>query len=267
MNPKRASKTPLKIITAIQVRLGSKRLPEKALRDIAGQQLIVRVLERVTRSKETDVFVVATAKKDLPILQPIATRFGVLCVGGSEADLIARYQKVFKKCGGDALVRIVGDSPLIDPELIDFGIREFRKRFPKISFVSTHLSKKFPQGVNYEIISREAMLVLDQELKSEDEREAFMLYVSRHPKKFPVYIIKSRQDFSHIRLSVDYPEDLELINKIYSHFLSGKNINPNMRQIISFLKKNPSLIKINNHHIDKTKYPFNLDERALKKAL
>ena len=83
---------PSKTVAIIQARLGSRRLPEKVLQEIAGHPMLWHVVKRVERCREIDLIVVATSNeaKDYPIAEFCKCE-GILCFQGSESDVLDRY--------------------------------------------------------------------------------------------------------------------------------------------------------------------------------
>lgn len=258
----------MKIVVAIQARMGSKRLSDKMLIKINGQTILDHVIERALRAKEIDQVVLATT--DLPkddVLELIAKKWGIGCFRGSESDVLGRLYQTAVAFDADALLRITGDSPLTDPALMDKMAREYRKLNGKIVFLSTCLPPTFPEGFSKEIVARSVLVELDKNLKEAADRETFMIHISRQPEKYPRYVLKSDKDYSHIRLTLDYPEDLELIQKIFEHFAGLDKKYFGLVDVMSFLNDRPELIKINQFRLDKEKYPYALGEAAVKKAI
>lgn len=261
-------KKKIKVIVAIQARMGSKRLPNKALRKIGEQTVLEHVIERTLRSKEADQVVLATTSKPKDdVLVKIAKKWNIGHFRGSESDVLGRLYNTAKKFNADALFRITGDSPLTDPLLIDQLICEFRKRESKIAFATTCLPLTFPEGFTMEIISFETLTRLIKLLKKPEEREAFAIYLSKAKREFPRYNLRRDEDASNIRLSLDYPEDFTLINKIFDHFAKRDIKNFGLDDIVEFLTQNPRLLQINSHRIDRGKYPFSLDAEAVRKGI
>ena len=109
-----------KIIAVIQSRMGSKRLPRKALLWILGKTLVEWAVYRLSFAQKIDGVILATA--DTPEndeLAEFAAKIGLLCYRGSERDLISRLLGAAEKFGVDAIVRITGDCPLVDPAIVD----------------------------------------------------------------------------------------------------------------------------------------------------
>ncbi len=110
--------TPFTVI--IPARLASSRLPEKALADIAGKPMVVRVAERAKLS-EAQRIVVAT---DHTAIAAACSEYGIEAVltGKQHASGTARLAEAALLLGmadEDIAVNVQGDEPLIDPALIN----------------------------------------------------------------------------------------------------------------------------------------------------
>jgi 3-deoxy-manno-octulosonate cytidylyltransferase (CMP-KDO synthetase) len=107
-------------VVLIPARLASTRLPRKALADIGGVPMIVRVARRAARSKASRVVVAAD---DAEIVAACAEH-GVAAlltstrhVNGS--DRIAEASAALGLGDEEIVVNVQGDEPLIDPVLVD----------------------------------------------------------------------------------------------------------------------------------------------------
>jgi spore coat polysaccharide biosynthesis protein SpsF len=117
----------VKVLVVVQARTGSTRLPGKVLLPVAGAPLLVRMLERVCAASTPSEVVVATTTDaaDQPVRE-LARQAGVRCVSGHPTDLLDRHYQAALECGlspaspgGDVVVKIPSDCPLIDPAVID----------------------------------------------------------------------------------------------------------------------------------------------------
>lgn len=258
----------LKVILAIQARLGSKRLPNKMLLEVAGQKVFEHVIERTLRAKQPDQVVLSTTDRpEDAVLVEIAKKWGIPVFKGSERDVAGRLYHTLLQFNGDALMRLNADHLFVDPDIIDKVISAYRERANKVDFVTNCLPLTFPEGLNVELLSKKVLQYVNENIQDIEQREAFIIFVANHPEMFPSYTVKNNQDLSSYRLNLDYPEDLELAKKIYEHFSSINKKDFRLADILEFLKANPSLPEINRHRIDKNKYPHKLDAEAIKKSL
>ena len=116
-----------------------------------------------------------------------------------------------------SFIRISGDSPYIDPKLIDEVISKSYKKLNKFDLVTNAFPRTFPKGQSIEIINTNKLKsILKKINKSEKENVTEHFY--KNSKKFNIMNIKSKSDFSHIKITVDYKKDLNLIKKIDKRF-------------------------------------------------
>ena len=117
----------MKIVAIVQARMGSTRLPNKVMKPIGGIPMIELLLSRLARAKEVNQIIVATSvEKVNQSLVGHVHKLGYTCEQGSENDVLDRYVQAAKKHKADVVVRITGDCPLVDPELVDEVIRDFK---------------------------------------------------------------------------------------------------------------------------------------------
>ena len=118
----------MKVVAIVQARMGSTRLPNKVMETICGKPMIELLLNRLAFSKELDKIIVASSidVKNKPLVEHVQ-QLGFTCEQGSDNDVLDRYMKVAKKHQANLIVRITGDCPLTDPELVDEVICRFRK--------------------------------------------------------------------------------------------------------------------------------------------
>lgn len=240
----------LRIVACIQARMGSKRLKRKALLKISNRTLTENISRRLKTAREIDDIVLATSlKKENDILIKHAQDIGLKYYRGSEEDLVSRLYETAQKFKADALVRICGCCPLVDPELVDKAVKIYRKNYQNIDFLTNCFPPTFPDGLDIDILPFSTLKKIHTEVKKPLYREWFPSYIMENPKKFRIYNLKNSLNLSSIRWTVDYPEDLVLIRKIFKA-LDRKNRIFSMKDVLNFLKKNPQISKINEKRID-----------------
>lgn len=236
----------MRVVAVIQARMGSTRLPGKVLVDLAGDFTLARVVNRTGRAKLLDQVVVATTVKpaDDAIVRLCSER-GWSCYRGSEEDVLDRYYKAACAFQADAIVRITSDCPLIDAGVVDRVVQEFLDRQPGIDYACNVLPRRtFPHGLDTEVMRFE---VLEQAWREDDNpawREHVTPYIYRHPEKFRLLWVTNDVDYSHMRWTVDTPEDLEFIRRIYEHF--GHD-HFSWREVLAVLDEHPEWLDINRH--------------------
>lgn len=215
--------------------MGSTRLPGKVLKDLGGETVLARVVNRTRRATLLNEVVVATSM--LPADDAIVKEcehVKVVCFRGDEADVLDRYYCAAKQFSADAVVRITSDCPLIDPELIDEHVRRLLNRWTEVDFVTNMAKPTFPLGLAVEampadVLSRMKRLSQTSELK---EHVTTLAYVES--EWFRIDHIRYSDNLSHLRWTVDTARDLELVRLIVQHFghdhFSWKEVLPVLEQ-------------------------------------
>jgi spore coat polysaccharide biosynthesis protein SpsF (cytidylyltransferase family) len=232
-------------IAIIQARVGSSRLPQKVLLDLSGRTVLERVIERVEASKLIDQTVVATtiSKGDLSIVE-LCSKMGISVYCGSEDDVLDRYYQAARLFKAETVIRITADCPLIDPEVIDRVIGAYRDR--SCDYASNTIKETYPDGEDVEVFSFETLARAWKEAGLKSEREHVTPYIKNKQQLFKVLNIASDVDLSGKRWTIDDPEDYEFIKKVYAA-LEAHRHNFGMEEILSLLRSDPGLEKLNRH--------------------
>lgn len=230
-----------RVVAIIQARTGSTRLPGKVLMPIAGKPMLWHVIDRLKNCKNVDSIVVATTNRDedKPLLE-IAKESSVETFAGSEDDVLDRYYQAAKKFYADVIVRITADCPLLDPKIVDDVVDYYRNN--AVDYVNTGPS--FPEGVDTEIFSFNALETAWKNAKRNYEREHPSIYIHEHPEKFKLAKIENKKDMSHICLTVDRAEDLIVVRKVFERLYKEGEVF-HMQEVLDFLEKNPEIMEIN----------------------
>jgi len=245
-----SKKQRLRVIACIQARMGSARLKKKVLLKILDKTLIEHIFNRLQLAQEIDEVVLSTSvKKENDVLVKHAENIGLRYYRGSEEDLVSRLYKTAKKFKADAIVRITGDCPLVDHKLIDKMVKFYRNNYKKFDFFTNVFPPTFPQGLDIEIMPFSTLRKLYLGVKDPLYREWLNCYIMENPKKFRIYNLTNPIHLLPMRWTVDYPEDLAFVRKIFKS-LDGKNKIFVMKDVLDFLKKNPAIQKINERRID-----------------
>jgi spore coat polysaccharide biosynthesis protein SpsF len=238
-----------RILAIIQARMSSSRLPGKVLLDIAGQPMLVRVVERVRRAETVDEVVVATtsdASDDS--VEALCKARGYLYTRGSTHDVLDRYYQAARQFGGEVIVRITADCPLIDPGVIDMVVNAFLgEKSTPWDFAANRLpppwKRTFPIGLDTEVCTFRSLERAWREASEPHQREHVMPYLYEQEGRFRVLVVDHDPDFGSMRLTVDTSEDLELVRQIYAYFAGHEDFT--WYEIISLFQRHPELAQIN----------------------
>jgi spore coat polysaccharide biosynthesis protein SpsF len=232
------------IAAIIQARLGSSRLPGKVLKEINGRPMLSYMLERVSASNGVDKVVVATsvAPDDDHIVE-FCKKEKILYYRGSLEDVLDRYYQTAKKINCDVVVRVTADCPLIDPQVIDTIIDVYKgNTYDYVANTSPPEGFTFPEGMDTEVFSFEALRKAWLEAKKPSEREHVTFYFWQNPQLFSIFRYDLSENLSGYRLTVDYPEDFEVIESLITNLYSRKqSFVITMKDIITFLDIHPEI--------------------------
>jgi spore coat polysaccharide biosynthesis protein SpsF len=226
--------------------MGSSRLPGKVLLDLAGEPMLARVVNRVRRARCLDEVVIATTIEpaDDPLATLCAAR-GWPCFRGSRDDVLDRYYRAALAFGADIVVRITSDCPLIEPEVIDRVVRELLDRCPPADYACNDLPRRtYPRGLDVEAFRFETLKELWREDRNPTWREHVTPFLYHHPERFAIHGVLNDRDLSAMRWTVDTPEDLELVRRIYAAFAHDSF---SWQEVLTLLEENPQWLEVNRH--------------------
>jgi spore coat polysaccharide biosynthesis protein SpsF len=234
----------MNIVAIIQARCGSSRLPNKVLMDIAGQPMFSRVVQRARQAQTLTEVVLATStdRRDEP-LAALSMRLGVRFWRGSENDVLSRFLGAAHAFNADVVVRLTADCPLLDGAVIDRMVQVFQAT-KGVDYVSNTLECTYPDGLDVEVIGRNALVRAHGEARLPSEREHVTPYIYKHPELFSLRNVIHTPDLSAYRLSVDQAADLEVVRHVYQHFHER---NFTFVDVIRFLTENPEVRQLNQH--------------------
>lgn len=208
----------MKTVAIIQARMSSTRLPRKSIMSIQGKPMILWVLERVKQSKMLDNVVLATSSNKMDkVLVNLGKKNGFDTFIGSEDDVLDRYYKAAIQYNADPIVRITGDCPLIDPKIIDKVVEHFLYNtfdcvINNSDYLPCPIDYYYPEGFEVEVFSFDSLERAWLESVDKYEREHVTLWML---KNLNIGNLEYSKDLSHIHLSVDTKEDLEIVRGIY----------------------------------------------------
>ncbi|MDC3017570.1 aminotransferase class III-fold pyridoxal phosphate-dependent enzyme [Paracoccaceae bacterium] len=232
----------MKIVAIVQARMSSTRLPGKVLKKLVGIPTIELLLTRLNRSKLINEICVATSQNlENDILCNLIEKLGYRVIRGSEENVLERFWIATDTTSADVIVRITGDCPIIDPHLVDKMIEFFLKS--NVDYVSNDDPPTFPDGLDIEILTKSALAKAHFEAVSSFDREHVTPYI-RHGT-FTKLNFRNSRDTSDLRLTLDEPEDLDLLQRVFENF--QPNIHFCFEKIENLLLKQSNLIEINNN--------------------
>ncbi|HTI87437.1 MAG TPA: glycosyltransferase family protein [Alphaproteobacteria bacterium] len=231
------------ILGILQARVSSSRLPGKVLKPILGRPMILRQIERLQRAQTLDKLVLATSVDPSDdALADLMKAEGIETVRGPLDDVLARFTLAAKPYNPEWIVRLTGDCPLADPEVVDRVVRETIAA--KADYGSNALEPTFPDGLDAEVVRGAILEQIASENRTQAEREHVTLAIHRHPECFRLHIVRSATDLSALRWTVDEPADFALVERIYQTLYP---VNPafTTADVLRLLAEHPDLVALN----------------------
>lgn len=234
-----------KVVAIVQARMGSTRLPNKVLKTIEHKPMMELLLSRLSKAKEIDQIIVATStnENNNPLVKLIES-LGYLCFRGSETDVLSRYFGAAEAVSADVIIRITGDCPLVDPELVDLMLKRFVTE--DVDYFSNVSPPSFPDGLDIEIFKFSALKKAFQETKENFDHEHVTPYI-RNSGKFITASFQNEEDLSSLRWTVDEEEDFEVISAVFKHFWPC--IFFSWKDVLDLSRSNPNLFLSNKKFI------------------
>lgn len=233
---------PPHIVAIIQARMSSTRLPAKVAADLGGKPLLQRVVERARRAATLELVAVATT------VNPADDRVAKLCEDvripffrGSENDVLDRYYRAAARFSADVIVRLTADCPLLDPEVIDRVIRAFLSG--GCDYASNTIEPTYPDGLDTEVVSRAALERAWREARLASEREHVTPYIWKNPGLFRLCAVKGEDNLSGLRWTVDEPQDLDLVRRIYQDLSAVPDFR--MNDVLAAFRRHPEWRDVN----------------------
>lgn len=210
-----------RIIGTIEARMGSTRLPGKTMAQIYnGMPLLECVVRRFRACQSLDEVVVATTVEegDDAIVAWCAAN-GVAVSRGSEENVLERVAGAALHHGADAIVQMGADSAYLDYQLIDQLVGHYRSG--AFDYVCNDLKLTYPLGIYGHVVRAEKLLELSRrdDLADKDKSDV-VRYIWEHPENYAIFNIQAPPEFHYpqLRLTIDYPEDMEQARAVYAHF-------------------------------------------------
>lgn len=251
----------MKSLAILQARVSSSRLPGKVLLPILGEPMLFRQIERVRRAQRIDHLVVATStdRSDDPLAEACVAR-GIACSRGSLNDVLDRFVQCALPYQPEIVIRLTGDCPLADPQLIDAMLQKFK--VTGYDYLTNANPPSFPDGLDVEVMRLSALVEAHREAKLPSEREHVTPYLRAHPERFRLGNHAAEADHSGLRWTVDEEQDLQFVQAVYQHLYP---VRPTFstEDILGLLVSNPQLRSLNSSFERNEGFKKSLQDDAL----
>ena len=187
-----------------------------------------------------DIILATSTHKSDDILEKIAKEENINVFRGSLNNVVNRYYMCAKKFDLDYVVRVTGDAILCDEQMLSKAISSHLRTNSDVTFI-----KNMPYGTAKEVISTRVLKIINDKSINKSDTE-YLEFFLENKKYFKINYIKSNYKFNKdIRLTLDFPQDRVLFDKIYRHF-NDKQSNFSLKDVLKFFELKPKLIKINS---------------------
>ncbi len=251
-----------KVVCIIQARTGSTRLPGKVLM-LLDHRPVLEWCHRAC-SAAPGVNEVWIATSTLPADDAIADwcdDHGIFCWRGSETDVLSRFVGCANASGGDVLLRLTGDCPFLDPQVIGAVVR--LQKQTGAPFVTNVSPRTYADGLDVQCFTYEALAAADAEAARPLDRDGVCTWIERNRSRFPAETVINPIPGQHTeRYVLDTADDLKFCREIAARWTWDKGP-PSQLDILGILDAEPELRKINSHHIMNERYFEALAEEPL----
>jgi spore coat polysaccharide biosynthesis protein SpsF len=234
------------VVVIIQARMNSSRLPGKVLKDLGGRPELAWVVQRCQRAQQVQQVAVATTDDlaDDPI-ESLCREHGWAIYRGSQFDVLDRFYQAARSLHADVIVRVTGDCPLMDPDLIDQVLDEYFQTGAE--FAATRLpppwKRTYPIGLDIEVCSFAGLERAWKEAVEPHEREHVMPYFYDQPGRFKTHILSYDPDYGQYRWTLDTPEDLILLRALFARLPDP--LRATWLDVVALVESEPELSQIN----------------------
>ncbi|MEM3006428.1 MAG: glycosyltransferase family protein [Candidatus Nitrosotenuis sp.] len=238
------------LIGIIQARMSSTRLAGKVMLPLINKPILWHIHHRFKKCNVDQICIATSTNPNDDQIEKFAANENIRVFRGSENLVLDRLISTAEKFHADAIVRITADCPLFDPQIVNEMISIY-KNHQKIDFVSNTIERTFPDGLDSEIMSLDFLYKLSDKLKDPFYREWFPAYIVENCNRFNYVNFKNKENLSHLRWTVDFPEDYEFVKIVYEELFPNLDVF-SMQDILDLLNNKPEISIINQKYSSDT---------------
>ena len=221
-----------KIILIVQGRIGSSRLPKKALYPLGKKTVLHQVLKNLKSVDVKDYFL-ATDYNSEEFFAPIAKECGFKLFSGPENDVLERFCLLIKQENPDVVVRATGDNPFLFTDAANFSIKRFLE-LNATSKVDYFTISGLPHGSGIEIFLGKSLLEAAEKTNLPYDHEHVGPALYNHPENF-VSVFEpapEKWNFPKFRTTIDTFFDYKKAEKLYKILDCENQPNINSEKLI-----------------------------------
>lgn len=252
----------MKTVALLVARMGSGRLPGKAMAEIEGTPMLKRLVERTRASDSIDEIVITTStlEKD-DVLEELAKTCNVSCFRGSPDDVLGRITGAANQFNADIVVELLGDNPLLHSDLIDDVLDMYKDGdYDYVANVTNEYPyapegiKKFPIGIRIQAIAIEALRKCESLASTDEYREHSTNFMFHHPEIFKIGYLPAEGKWSGLvhptlTFAVNYHENFQMITEIFKKGLAD-DPNFDLNRVMEIYLADPSLAKLMGNNFE-----------------
>jgi glutamate-1-semialdehyde 2,1-aminomutase len=252
----------MNVLAIVQARMGSTRLPNKVMRPLQGVPMIEVLLHRLAGAKRVTQIMVATSEdpRNRPLVEHVRA-LGYPVFAGSENDVLDRFHQAASLHRPDVVVRITGDCPLVDPQLVDAVIGRFQQS--AVDYCSNIEPPSFPDGLDIEVFTFAALERAAREAVKPFEREHVTPYLRQAPV-FRRANYDNPQDLSAQRWTVDEASDFTVIENIFGAFHPRQDFT--WVEVLQLQRDRPEFFHMNQHLLRNEGVALGTGQKLWKRA-
>jgi spore coat polysaccharide biosynthesis protein SpsF len=231
----------MRIAVVVQARMGSSRFPRKVLEPILGKPLLLYLVESLRHCRTVDAVVVATSTDaaDDALAEFCATQ-GLQCIRGPLCNVAERFLRCMDAFPCEAVVRVNGDSPLLDHRLVDQGVSLFRQGGYDV--VTNVCPRSFPKGQSVEVLSVATYRSVFPLMRDPADLEHVTRYFYGNRGCCRLYNFSFEPPCSDLQMSVDTPQDLARVAALLGR-MSRPHWQYRVEEMVA-LERNPGDVRV-----------------------
>lgn len=193
--------------------MSSQRFPNKMMYRVNNKPILEYVIERVQHAKKIDNIIVATSTNPSDdVIISYCKKNAINFYRGSLENVASRFFNIISVNPCEAFVRICGDRPLLDQELIDTAVRTFIH--DKTDIITNVFPPTYPAGETVELIKSKVFLDNYPNFSKNEEFEHVTKFFYNNFNQFSIKNIESSKKYHEVHFAIDTQKDMQLFEEI-----------------------------------------------------
>ncbi|MBV7298621.1 cytidylyltransferase domain-containing protein [Enterovibrio paralichthyis] len=233
------------VVAILQARASSTRLPGKVMLPLLDKPMLERQIERVLRSSTLNTLIIATSENASDdAVAALAKGLGLPCYRGSLDDVLDRFYQAALTVKPSHVVRLTGDCPLADPDVIDRVVQHHLES--GADYTSNVCPPTYPDGLDVEVMTFSSLESAWRNAQLPSEREHVTSYIRKPEAGYKLENVEGEQDLSHCRWTVDEQEDFDFVSEVYRQLYAQKPCFTT-KDVLTLIEEKPELASINQN--------------------